>query len=146
MFHSLRSGLAMALVLIVGIVMVCIGFQESANAKKLAKDGVSVPATAINHEITSGRRGSKTYKITATYQPKEAGRPLQTKTFRVTRDAYEGSENGQPLNVRYLPSDPSISLITGDTGDGAGNLFAGGLMSVIGAGGLGWRVIRGRNG
>ncbi len=141
MLRSLRSLIVLPIVLLAGIVMLVIGFQESANAKKLAAEGVTVPAKAIDHEVNSGRRGRKTYKITATYQPKEGG-PLQSKTFRVKKDAFDASQSGEPITVRYLPSNPTISLVTGDTGDGSENIFAGGFMAVIGVGGLGWRILR----
>jgi hypothetical protein len=118
---------------IAGIVMVVQGFKDKGVAARLEKEGITVPARAVDHRVVSGRRGSKTYKIVAEYEAKDGG-PTLSKEFKVPRSAYEASEQGGPIQVRYLPSDPTVSEVAGAGSDGSEPIAIGTVMAIIGAG------------
>jgi hypothetical protein len=121
------------LLLVVGIVLGAYGFKQRSMAKQIEREGVTVPAHAVEHRIVPGRRGRRSYKIVAEYQTRENGQSYR-KEFSVTQTAFEASKGGGPVTVSYLTSDPNVAMISGDANDGVLNIGAGAAMAVIGAG------------
>jgi hypothetical protein len=131
MAASARAKLVGPGLLIFGLVFVAWGFQDRSTAARLKEEGVNVPGQVVGHEIQRGRRGSKTYKLVATYTPKSGGQGIQAE-FKVPQAKYEATQDGEAVQVRHLPSDPSVAELVGAESDPNEKIFVGGIMGVIG--------------
>jgi hypothetical protein len=118
-------------ILVAGIVIVILGFQERAVSLKVQQEGVDVTARVTEHEVVVGRRGSKRYTISVEYQPKAGGEVIMKK-FTVPRSIHDGSQDGEPIKVRYLPSDPTAAEVEGAGNNGIETIGAGAVIVAIG--------------
>jgi Protein of unknown function (DUF3592) len=117
---------------LVGLGFVYSGYEKGNTAALLKKEGAVVTGIVIGHETVSGRRGSKKYKLAMEYAPKDSGRRV-TQKFEVPKTVFEGAPDGSEVDVRYLPSDPSVAEIEGAGNDGVVEMGIGGVIGVIGA-------------
>lgn len=95
------------------------GYTDRVLHKQLDKEGVEVSGVPTEGH-SSGRRRSRTYKLTVTY-PVKGGSPM-SKEFKVTKSYYasmgsEGAITVDKVPVKYLPSDPGKALIPGGSTD-----------------------------
>lgn len=110
-----------------------IGLQNQA---LLDSDGVNVQATVLS-KTTTVRSTNKKGEVTSlnyhiTYQFRTSDSQLMTLNAQVSEAAYQQYENGSPLGVRYLPSNPRINRIEGEVDITPQMMVFGGVAFVIG--------------
>ena len=116
--------------LLMGIALIVVGNDKNSTFKRLEQDGVDTPAQVVGQSVTSGRRGRKTYRLAVDYRA-EAGGATHHKDFSVAKETYERSQNGEPLTVRYLPSDPTVSKLNGESSEGTRMIIAGAVVAFV---------------
>ena len=84
---------------------------ELRNAARLAAGGVPTQATVIDRDIRTRHNSSggtsRTYRVTVRFQTPDG--QVHEARHPVTREVYHGARPGQPIALRYLPDDPSVS-------------------------------------
>jgi hypothetical protein len=131
MAANTRMKIAAPILLIGGILVTVGGFNEHAVAGRLKEEGKDVIGRVVSHEIHRGRRGSKTYKITVQYAPTNGGGNIRG-TFDVSKALHDGSSNGAPIGIRYLPSDPKVAEVAGAGTSGIGTIGLGAFLFALG--------------
>jgi hypothetical protein len=117
--------------LVFGIGIAWAGLKDKAKMERLKESGVTVPAQPSEIWIERGRKGSKTYKVNASYTTKDGS--IHQKEFVITKAIYDGLQNGPPtLNVRYLPNEPDVAEVEGGGPSYLIPLVIGSVMALAG--------------
>ncbi|HSA61105.1 MAG TPA: DUF3592 domain-containing protein [Nitrospiraceae bacterium] len=99
------------------------------------QEAVSVQATILSKSLEkASREGNPRTRYLVTYRFAPTGNPEIDKTSEVSVDEWERLDEGSPLPVRYLPSDPTTTQLDG-RGEWWEPLMLGGfgvLFSLIG--------------
>ncbi|MEM7499834.1 MAG: DUF3592 domain-containing protein [Pseudomonadota bacterium] len=114
---------------LVGIGAIWLGLRLRRSAKRMARDGVTVPGRILDKErvveerrMPRRRRGRtrrrNLYRLTYSFATR---RGLErTQTADVSEHCFDEVEPGDAITVRYLPDDPDIAEIApGQAGSGA---------------------------
>ena len=137
----MRGAIFLLFLVIGGPFIAWSGYSHRQLRSRLATEGTTVDATVVSGEERSGRRGSRSYEITVTYQ---AGSRSLQKEMSVNGTFFQSISSGDSMTVdtvklTYLNSDPDQAIIVGGTNDTSVNLWIGGVMTVIGlVGGAFW--------
>ncbi len=130
-----------SLCLIGGIAFGSYGLKTRMTAQRLDAEGVVVSGQVVDHQMTRGRRGSKSYQIVVEYSPKDStlGQYLSHK-YSVSARTFEATQVQPVVSVRYLPSDPTVSAIEGERDYGMFGLVGGPILVVVGLGVVGFAM------
>ncbi len=137
----MRGAIFLLFLVIGGPFIAWSGYSHRQLKSRMATDGTTVDAIVESGEEKSGRRGSRSYRVTVSYQA--AGRSIQ-KEMPVNGTFFKSISSGDSMTVdtvklTYLNSDPDQAIIVGGTNDTSANLWIGGVMTVIGlVGGAFW--------
>jgi hypothetical protein len=92
--------------LVVGIFMIVTGTRDYKNSKRIIAEGKDAVGKVTNSEEHRGRRGRRSYYITAVFQT-EAKQSVEQE-LKVDRAVYTKATESGTVPVHYLPSDPNI--------------------------------------
>jgi hypothetical protein len=79
----------------------------------LRQNGVSVEGVIINRRTST----AKTTSYYITYGYSAANQQFHTQEVHVSENTYASHPEGMPVSVVYLPSDPNVSMLTGEDAD-----------------------------
>ncbi len=114
-----------------GAALTVAGFLQNGLSARVAAEGVVAKAEVVAHKTIDGRRGSKTLKLVVTYGPDGAG-PKVTKEFKASQALFDRVGDGEEVDVRYLPSDPSASELVGEEETAVAQIGPGVLVGLFG--------------
>jgi hypothetical protein len=120
---KIRLMIAGPLIGLAGIGLIAKGVSDYSTSSKLKADGIEVAGKVVDMRIQTGRKNSKTYYLKVSYEPKPGESPTG-REFDVSKAAYDKAEQTPDVQVRILPSDPSVAQIVGEESNG---LFFGAL-------------------
>jgi hypothetical protein len=148
--HWVLYGMA-AVFLGIAALLYVVGQQAAADARLLAAEGVAVEATVGTRTVTETRSRDQDdrMKTTRSYRVELRFTTAEGKAVEVERGVsqaqYDRLEEGQPVEIFYVPSRPTLVGFEkgGDTG-GAWVLWGiGAVFGLVGLGlGLGGRALR----
>jgi hypothetical protein len=90
---------------ILGLVLLVVGVREFLQTKALQSKGKSTVGEVTNAEQRRGRRGRRSYYVTAHFKT-AAGQTINSRE-RVSESVYDEASSGK-VNVTYLPDNPAI--------------------------------------
>ena len=117
-------------------------------ANSLNQSGLTVTARVVNAHISTDNKGFKHYILNYTFAVGGTGAATRSNSYQeeaaVTQATFSSHPVGSAIPVRYLPSDPTVSDIPGQSGESGLNiLFIGfGLGFYLIGIGLGWFVVK----
>lgn len=122
-----------------GIYMASEGSGAGKNLAKLEKGGVNVPGVIVSAKTQKSGRRSVDYIVVATYEL-QSGEKRRSE-FKVTEDFLESRAAGPApadpnVEVRYLPTDPSLAIIVGGSVNRSSNFWIGLGVAAVGLVGL----------
>lgn len=115
-------------------------FQETAEKKKIDREGIETAALPLSKIERKGRRGSKTYKLEIQY-PDQAG-GTHTQEVTVPRDLYDNIEANPILNIKYLKEQPTKLVVVGPPLESPEMNYVGIGLLAFGLFGTWWNFIR----
>lgn len=118
--------------LLVGAVILVMGLMDTAEKKKIDREGIETTAIATAKSDHRGRKGSHTYKLDIVFPGKEGGK--HTAKVEVPREIYDKIDDNHPLlKIKYLESLPGKAIVVGQPLEAAGMLLVGGVVLLVGA-------------
>lgn len=109
---------------LVGVGLLLAGLSDYNTASSLGSGGVEVPGKVVDMRTKVGRRNSTTYYLTVSYESKAGSTPTQ-REFQVSKTAFDRAEQSPEMQVRILPSDPTVAQIVGEESSGYGYMAIG---------------------
>ncbi len=143
---SIQYKIAAVFVVLWGVYLASNGSGTGKQMAQLEKKGVTVPGiieSAKTKESKSGRRRTTDYFVVAAFTT-QSGDPKKSE-FEVTPSFFEARTQGQGLmgsivnpnvEIRYLPTDPSLAIIIGGSVDKSSDFWFGIALVAAGLGGL----------
>ncbi|HUR46099.1 MAG TPA: DUF3592 domain-containing protein, partial [Candidatus Saccharimonadales bacterium] len=116
--------------LVGGSWLLCSGFHDFENSKKLSAEGVTTSGHVVDKSMRRRSKGPNTYFLRMEFRT-AVGQEVQRKV-PVTQSEYGQHMPGETAEVRYLPSDPEISSVGEIVPTWRSNWIAGSLMFVTG--------------
>ncbi len=115
--------------ILVGVVLLVMGFKEFRESKKLQAEGKQVSGTVTDTDVKSGRRGRQSYYLTVEFKT-EAGETYEARKS-VAKSLFKEASEAGTVAVVYLPSDPKV-LTFGKADTKFGGLIGGVVALVVG--------------
>ena len=111
----LKKLLASIFIAVVGVFLVCFGFTDIRETRKLKASGKQAKGEVTGFEERSGRRGRVKYYLDATFKT-EDGKGV-TAHHQVSSAVYSKAVHSRAVPVNYLPSYPNVSRFGADVSD-----------------------------
>jgi hypothetical protein len=107
----MRSKLLLLLFVLLGggLLLVCVGAKNILNARKLTAAGQSATATVLDRTYQTLYKDQKSYHLLVSFRTGN-GQSV-TNSVMVTQAVFDGVARKGPVNVFYLPADPSICIV-----------------------------------
>lgn len=106
-------------------------------AARLRAEGQTIVADVVDAQVAkTTRRGSVTsarYEVKYRFQPQGQG-VITSDWVEAPEDVVRAATQAKSIDVRYLPSDPSVNLPSASVGDEAGPRFSSIWQMIVGAG------------
>jgi hypothetical protein len=115
--------------ILVGVVLLVMGFKEFRQSKKLQAEGKQVSGVVTETDVQRGRKGRRTYYLKVNFQT-EAGDTYEARNS-VSRSLFDEASEAKTVPVVYLPSDPTV-LTLGKADTKFGGLIGGVIALVVG--------------
>jgi Protein of unknown function (DUF3592) len=115
--NKIRLMITAPLLGVVGLVFGSIGISDYNTASSLKGEGVEVSGKVVDGQVKTGRRNSKTYYLTVSYEPKPGDSPTQ-KEFKVSKSGFDKAQLTPEVQIRILPSDPKVAQLVGEENNG----------------------------
>jgi len=120
--------------LAVGGFLIYSGVKEYRNSKRLVNEGKSVVANVTDKDMTTGRKGRRSYYLSVEFKP-EAGQAVQQRV-QVSSGDYDSANVGGTVPVQYLADNPSVCQV-GNKAQVKWTTFAiGAFLAVVGGFGV----------
>src|SRR5262249_20074571 len=110
------------------------GVKEYRNSKRLVNEGKSAVAKVTDKDMTTGRKGRKSYYVSVEFKP-ESGKQVEER-LQVSSSDYDAATVGGTVPVQYLADDPSVCQVGNKAQVKWTTLAIGALMSVVGGFGV----------
>ena len=120
--------------LAVGGFLIFLGFKEYRNSKRLVKDGKAVVAKVTDKDMTTGRKGRRSYYMNVEFKT-EAGQQVDER-LKVSSSDYDSAPVGGNVQVHYLPDDPTICQVGNQAQVKWTTFVIGAFMTLVGGFGL----------
>lgn len=138
-----RPILFTVIVLVVGPIMLTLGFKERREIALVQAEGVQVNGIIFEGSESRGRRGRRSFELKVSYQTPE-GRQLQ-KDFSVNESLFNqhcsaSAITNPQIAVRYAKTDPSIARLVGQEDSSAVMMIFGMILLGLGVGGIAYCV------
>jgi hypothetical protein len=91
---------------ILGLVLLVVGVRELLQTKALQSKGKSTVGEVTKAEQRRGRRGRRSYYVTAHFKT-AAGQTINSRE-RVRESVYDEASSGGTVKVTYLPDKPAV--------------------------------------
>ena len=115
--------------ILVGVVLLVMGFKEFRQSKKLQAEGRQVSGAVTDTDVQRGRKGRRSYYLTVNFQT-EAGETYEARKS-VSRSLFDEASEARTVPVVYLPSNPTV-LTFGKADTKFGGLIGGVVALVVG--------------
>ena len=115
--------------ILVGVVLLVVGFKDFRQSKKLQAEGQQVSGVVTDTDIRRGRKGRRSYYLTVNFKT-EAGQTYEARKS-VSRSLFEEAAEARTVPVTYLPSDPTV-VTFGKADTKFGGLIGGVIALVVG--------------
>jgi hypothetical protein len=115
--------------ILLGVVLLVMGFKEFRQSKKLQAEGQQVSGVVTDTDIQRGRKGRRSYYLTVNFKT-EAGDTYEARKS-VSRSLFDEASEARTVPVVYLPSDPKV-VTFGKANTKFGGLIGGVIALVVG--------------
>jgi hypothetical protein len=115
--------------ILVGVVLLVMGFKEFRQSKKLQAEGKQVSGVVTETDVQRGRKGRRSYYLTVEFKT-EAGDAYEARKS-VSRSLFDEASEARTVPVVYLPSDPQV-LTFGKADTKFGGLIGGVVALAVG--------------
>ena len=115
--------------ILVGFVLLVMGFMEFRQSKKLQAEGRQVSGAVTDTDVQRGRKGRRSYYLTVNFQT-EAGETYEARKS-VSRSLFDEASEARTVPVVYLPSDPTV-VTFGKADTEFGGMIVGVVALVLG--------------
>jgi hypothetical protein len=127
--------------LAVGGYLVYTGVKEYRNSKRLVNEGKSAVAKVTDKDMTTGRKGRRSYYVSVEFKP-EAGQQVEQR-LQVSSGDYDSATVGGTVPVQYLAENPSVCQVGNKAQVKWTNLAIGAFLSLFGGFGVARQASRG---
>jgi|GEM_PF-3980301 hypothetical protein len=128
---AILGGLA---ALAVGGFLVYAGVKEYRQSKRLVNEGKSAVAKVTDKDVTTGRKGRKSYYLNVEFKP-ESGQPVAER-LQVSSSDYDSASVGSTVPVQYLADNPSVCQVGNKAQVKWTTLAIGAFLAVVGGFGV----------
>jgi hypothetical protein len=128
---AILGGLA---ALAVGGFLVYTGVKEYRNSKRLVNEGKSAVAKVNDKDMTTGRKGRRSYYLSVEFKP-EAGQQVEQRV-QVSSGDYDAATVGGTVPVQYLADKPEVCQVGNKAQVKWTNLAIGAFLSLFGGFGV----------
>ena len=106
LMNRIKTIFFFVVILAAGVFMTVNGVKEYRNSKRIQKEGKQALGKVVDGEERRGRRGRRSYYLTATFQT-PANQSVE-KELKVSREVYTKATTSGTVTVHYLASNPEV--------------------------------------
>src|SRR5688572_3907790 len=128
--------------IIVGVVLLVMGFKDFRQSKKLQAEGKQVSGVVTDSDVQRGRKGRRSYYLTVNFKTEDGNAYEARKS--VSRSLFTEASEAGSVPVVYLPSDPKV--VTFGKADTKFGGLIGGVVALVVAGVVGFAKSEGEGG
>ena len=138
-----RPILFTVIMLVVGPIMLTLGYKEQREVALVQSEGVQVNGTILEGSESRGRRGRKSFELKVAYQS-EDGRQ-RSKEFSVSESIFNqhcsaSMVTNPQIAVRYAKSKPEVARLAGQDDNSSVMMIFGMILLGLGIGGIAYCV------
>ena len=134
---AILGGLA---ALAVGGFLVYTGVKEYRTSKRLVNEGKSAIAKVTDKDMTTGRKGRRSYYLSVEFKP-ESGQQVEQRV-QVSSGDYDSATVGGTVPVQYLADKPDVCQVGNKAQVKWTNLAIGAFLSLFGGFGVARQAAR----